>query len=355
VDTVRGLPQVTLRPGEVLAARTDEAPTPVPNPPTGPGPTHTDSLYRLPFTYVGLDRAGETPMVYRPVYVPEGPLRYRPGDDAFSGTFLLGLQDSANPSAARELGTPVRIRFGGDADSIAPDSVVLRVTNSQLERIRVFAHAVLDSLRVFIVPAFDPRGVGVWLPIQPALAFDQVPSGIQGLGIEGATLVVGIRGAQPRDSMPVTLSVSRGSLETNRIFVSDGGGVVKLRSAGLGPATVSARAPGWLPVQTTIIYRWPLVFLAAALLGGLLGAFVGLGDLGRRSRSALVRSATRGTLVGLVVCAVYFGIGINLLQFQVDVRFFNEIAVFALAALAAMFGIPALSALDKRRGRAPGS
>jgi NO-binding membrane sensor protein with MHYT domain len=155
--------------------------------------------------------------------------------------------------------------------------------------------------------------------------------------------------------MPVTLSVSRGSLETNRIFVSDGGGVVKLRSAGLGPATVSARAPGWLPVQTTIIYRWPLVFLAAALLGGLLGAFVGLGDLGRRSRSALVRSATRGTLVGLVVCAVYFGIGINLLQFQVDVRFFNEIAVFALAALAAMFGIPALSALDKRRGRAPGS
>jgi hypothetical protein len=153
----------------------------------------------------------------------------------------------------------------------------------------------------------------------------------------------------------VTLSVSRGSLETNRIYVSDGGGVVKLRSAGLGPATVSARAPGWLPVQTTITYRWPIVFLAAALLGGLLGAFVGLGDLRRRSRSALVRSATRGILVGVVVSAVYFGIGINLLQFQVDVRFFNEIAVFALAALAAMFGIPALSTLEKRGGRAQGS
>jgi hypothetical protein len=54
------------------------------------------------------------------------------------------------------------------------------------------------------------------------------------------------------------------------------------------------------------------------------------------------------------VCVVYFGIGINLLQFQVDLRYFNEIAVFALAVLAAMFGIPALTALGtSTRGGKP--
>ena len=348
VDTVKQTPQVLLRPGEVLVARTGEVATAVPRQPVrDPAAGTGDSIYRLPFTYVGLDRAAAA-MVYRPVYVPEGPLRYSTKEDQFVGSFLLGLQDSVHPTDARELGSPVRIRFAGDADSIAPDSVVLRVTNSQMERIRVFASSALDSLRVFIVPAFDPRGVGVWLPIQPALAFEQPPDRIQGFGIEGATLVIGTRGVRSRDSFPVILSIDRGSLEANQIFVSSGGGVVKLRSAGLGPATVSARAPGWLPVQTTINYRWPFVFLTAALLGGALGGVVASVQGRRRSRSTILRFVTRGILVGLVVCVVYFGIGINLLQFQVDVRFFNEIAVFALAALAAMFGIPALSALNKR-------
>src|SRR5215204_1249301 len=349
VDTVRQTPQVLLRPGEVLAARTGEVATAVPRQPGRDSAVERgDSVFRLPFTYVGLDRVGAAPMVYRPIYVPEGPLRYTSKGDQFVGSFLLGLQDSVRPTDPQELGSPVRIRFGGDADSITPDSVVLRVTNSQMERVRVFASSALDSLRVVIVPAFDPRGVGVWLPIQPALAFEQTPDQIQGFGIEGATLVIGTRGVRSRDSFPVILSIDRGSLEANQIFVSSGGGVVKLRSAGLGPATVSARAPGWLPVQTTINYQWPFVFLTAALLGGALGGVAASVQGRRRSRSTVLRFVTRGILAGLVVCVVYFGIGINLLQFQVDVRFFNEIAVFALAALAAMFGIPALSALKGR-------
>src|SRR5918995_6741576 len=205
VDTVGRTPQVLFRPGEVLVARTGEVATAVPRQPgRDPAAESGDSIYRLPFTYVGLDRVGIASMVYRPVYVPEGPLRYNTKEDQFVGSFLLGLQDSIHPTDARELGSPVRIRFGGDADSIAPDSVVLRVTNSQMERIRVFASSALDSLRVFIVPAFDPRGVGVWLPVQPALAFEQTPGAIQGLGVEGATLVIGARGVRPRDSVPVT-------------------------------------------------------------------------------------------------------------------------------------------------------
>jgi hypothetical protein len=139
-------------------------------------------------------------------------------------------------------------------------------------------------------------------------------------------------------------------VETNRIFLQDGSGVVKIRSAGLGPAVVSARTPGWPPAQATIAYRWPIVFLTAALLGGVLGALGAYVNAKRRVRSMLMRYLTRGVVVGLVVCVVYFGIGINLLQFKIDVRFFNEIAVFALAALSAMFGIPALAGAARSGG-----
>lgn len=343
IDTVVAAPQVVLRPGELLAVRTGATATAIPRQPGGDPASTNDSVYRLPFTYLGLDREASAPATYRPIFVSEGPLRYRHTADVFEGTFLLGLQDSARPTATRDITASVRMRFAGDADSIAPDSVVLRQTNAQMERIRVFSQGSVDSLRVLIVPPFAPGGVNVWLPIQPALAFEQTPSGIQGWGVEGATLVVGTRGTQSRDSTLVTLSVSRGSLETNRIVVTQGGAVVKLRSAGLGPATVSARAPGWSPAQVTIRYQLPIMFLGAALLGGVLGGIVAYSNARRRSTALLRRFVVKGIVVGLLTCVAYFGVGINLLQFNVQIQFFNELVVFALAAIAGAFGIPALS------------
>jgi hypothetical protein len=351
IDTVAAAPQVVLRPGELLAVRTGATATAIPRQPGGGPASSTDSAYRLPFSYLGLDREAGAPATYRPIFLSEGPLRYRAEGDAFVGSFLLGLQDSARPTTTSEITAPVRMRFAGDADSIAPDSVVLRQTNAQMERIRVFSQGSLDSVRVLLVPPFDPRGVSLWLPIQPALAFEQTPGSIQGLGVEGATLVVGTRGTRSQDSTLVTLSASRGSLETNRIVVTQGGAVVKLRSAGLGPDTISARAPGWSPAQVTIRYQPPIVFLGAALLGGLLGGVVAYAYARRRSTASVGQFVLKGMVVGLLTCVVYFGVGINLLQFNVQVQFFNELVVFALAALAGAFGIPALSQRTPRGAR----
>jgi hypothetical protein len=343
VDTVAAAPQVVLRPGELLAVRTGATATATARP-SGAGPTSTtDSAYGLPFIYLGLDREGAAPATYRPIFVTQGPLRYRAEGDGFVGSFLLGLQDTARPTSTSEITAPVRMRFAGEADSIAPDSVVLRQTNAQMERIQVFSQGSLDSIRILLVHGFDPRGVDVWLPVQPALAFEQTPASIQGLGVEGATLVVGTRGTRSSDSTVVTLSASRGSLESNRIVVTQGGAVVKLRSAGLGAASISARAPGWSPAQVTIAYQWPVVFLGAAVLGGLLGGLVAHAHARRRRTTSMGQFLLKGIGVGLLVCVVYFGVGINLLQFDIQVQFFNELVVFALAALAAAFGIPAFS------------
>jgi hypothetical protein len=347
VDTLGAATQVSLRKGEVLAARTGEVVTSVPREP-GRGPASegagSDSVFRLPFTYVGLDRAGTSSMVYRPVFVPEGPLKYQPDDDRFVGTFLLGLQDTVHPTTAEELSSPVRMRFGGEADAVEPEAVILSTTNSQMERIRVSSIKALDSVRILVVPTFDPRGVAVWLHLQPTLAFDKTPKSLQGFGVEGVTLVIGTRGVGSSDSVPVTLSVDRGALESNRVLVSGGGAVVKLRSAGIGPATVSARAPGWRSAQTTIEYGWPVATVVSAVIGGLLGALVASLNAKKRASANIAGSLTKGILVGVVVCAVYLGLGINLLGFKVNIQYFNETAVFALSALASLFGIPALAA-----------
>jgi hypothetical protein len=111
-------------------------------------------------------------MTYRPIFVTEGPLRYRTEGDGFVGSFLLGLQDSARPTATSEITAPVRMRVAGDANSIAPDTVVLHQTNAQMKRIQVFSQGGVDSLRILLVPGFVPRGVDVWLRVQPALAFE---------------------------------------------------------------------------------------------------------------------------------------------------------------------------------------
>jgi hypothetical protein len=62
-------------------------------------------------------------------------------------------------------------------------------------------------------------------------------------------------------------------------------------------------------------------------LGGMLGAVVGHMNVRRRSSASLSRYLAKGVLVKLLTCLVYFGLGINLLQFDVNVQFFNELAV----------------------------
>jgi hypothetical protein len=349
IDTVAAASQVTLRAGELLAVRTGAKATAIARPAAAGPSSGTDSAYRLPFTYLGLDREGATAATYRPVFVTAGPLRYLDTADVFEGTFLLGLQDSASPTATREITAPVRMRFAGDADSITPDSVVLRQTNTQMEKIRVYSQGSVDSLRVLIVPPFDPQGVDVWLPIRPALAFEQRPGAIQGLGVEDATLVISTRGTRSPDTTRVTLSASKGSLDHNLVSVAQAGAVVKLRSAGLGHATINATAPGWSAARIRVRYRFPYEFLGAALLGGLLGGLVAYLYAKRRTAASLRQYLLKGVVAGLLTCVVYFGLGITLVQFNVQIQFFNELAVFALAALAGAFGITLL-ALGTGRG-----
>ena len=228
----------------------------------------------------------------------------------------------------------------------------MRRTNAQDETIRVYADGSADSVRVQIVPAFDRRGVDLWLQVRQTLMFENPPRSIQGLGVETATLTVNTRG-NSRDTAVVTITPSKGSLDTRSVRVADAGAVVKLRSAGPGRRYGSMRsASGWSPLRSPSAYRFPYEFLGAALAGGVLGGLVAYMYAKRRTAALLRQYLLKGVLAGLLTCVVYFGLGITLVQFEVKIEFFSELAVFALSALAAAFGIPLLAPGTKQGARA---
>lgn len=350
-----------LRPGEALAARTGEKATlskvaPKPANRAGgatPGMKGIDSTFALPFTFVGFDKEGKTP-AYQPVYIPEGGLRYVPAADVFEGDFLIRLDLVDGSGDSVRLARSIGLTFGGDADSITPASLQFDYTGGGYERVRIVALNPRDSVRVQVVPQFDPRGVSIWLPVQPALTFETPPASIQGYGIETATLVIGTRGVTSKDSMDVSVSTDRGTLSRNQLRLGPAGGVVTLRSAnGLGPATIRVVSAVLGTAEATINFALPIRFALAALLGGLLGAgYAQIRQKKRISARSTGRQIAAAVLGTVLATAIYMGLGISLVPLAATIPLGNEVAVFAFAAFGAIAGVrlPAAQAPPKSPG-----
>ena len=329
-DTVpRAATAPMLRPGEALAARTGDWPM-----------LQRDSTFALPFTFVGFDKTGKTP-AYQPVFVPQGGLRYVPAADDFEGDLLIRLDLADGSGDSVSLDRSIGLTFGGDADSIVPASLSFDHTGGMYARIRVVTRNPHDSLRVQVVPQFDPVGVSIWMSVQPALTFERPPASIQGYGIESATLVIGTRGVTSRDSIDVSLSADRGTLSQHQLRLGPTGGVVTLRSAsGLGPATVRVASATMGTAETIITFAFPVRFALAALFGGVLGAVYAQTRQKRRARTGTTVRRTAGAVLGaMLATAIYIGLGVSLLPIASTIPLGNEIAVFAFAAFGALTGL----------------
>ncbi len=227
-----------------------------------------------------------------------------------------------------------------------PERIELTHTNFPLQRIDLVARRVADSLRVLIVPEFDVRGVEVWVPVEPSLLVESTPRRIQGWGVGNARVTVRVIGASTRAPAAVGLLSSAGELDSVAIAIGAAAtGATRLRSAGVGPVTLTASAPGFDDAQSTMEFVWPLGFFAAALAGGIFG---GLGAANQnkkgRRKARWAEYTLKGVFAGVLAAVVWYALGVNLLQFNPGMPRFNELAVFAVAALAGYFGIPRMGA-----------
>jgi hypothetical protein len=351
---------IRLEAGEVLAGRTGVEAAPIRESARLGNPALLGDRVRerpvaqqlaLPFHYFVPAASDGALLALRPIYEPRVRLRYDPADRVYRGSFYLALQDTARPGSSRPLSAPVRLQVSSDVAEMSPESLELTHTNLPFHAVEVVARRVGDGLRVRIIPEFDLTGVDVWLPAEPTLTVESVAPRIAGFGIQTGIVTVAIHGGGLDGPTTIRLLPTRGSIDPDSVRLTAGQATtVRIRSAGIGPATVRAFAPGLIEAETDLAFGWPVLFVLVALLGGMVG---GLGAaLHHRRDGGGVRLRDHmlpGTIFGLLVATVYYAVGINLLGVHIDIGYFNEAAVFALAALAGLLGLPLLTALGATR------
>jgi hypothetical protein len=344
-------PTVTLNRGEVLVARTGTKPTFLTMMSSAaahggrrPASDGLDSVFALPLHVLAADARGRA-SEFVPVYLPEGQLQFVADSNDFEGVFLVGIQ-RLDTTDATGLEDSVAVAFGGDPDLISPRSLTFHDVGEMLP-VRVVAKNPHDSLMVEIMPGSNPPGTSVWIRVAPALAFETPPTSIEGYGIETATLVIGTRGTNAKDSIELMIGSDRGNLSARTLTVGPSGGIVTLQSAGaLGPVTVRARSNQYGTAEATIRFVPPVRFALAALLGAILGSVYAQTRAKRTSSDgATTATASRakmiaaGALGAVLATAIYVALGIALVPGVGKVPLVNEAAVFAFAAFGGMAGL----------------
>ena len=131
--------------------------------------------------------------------------------------------------------------------------------------------------------------------------------------------------------------------EPGRVTLDESGfAQATLRSRWLGTATVTAERPGFLASEIPVVFVFPLRFLGAALLGGLIGGLLRFWTnfkLGKKKPS-IGPFIWGGLLAGLIV-AVAAALGINLAgaPFVASLGRFNEAVVFVFGAIGGYYGL----------------
>jgi hypothetical protein len=350
VDTLRATAAgLELQRGEFAVLEAIAGGREVAGPPAVPGISAEDTLalasaasFRtMPFVLVTPDATLSGEWVLQPIYKVVEPMRWEPDADHWSGSFFFALQDTVRPRESRPVDPAIPFALLGEAE-VAPTEVDIAHTNLPLQRIRVLARDATDSVRVHVVPGSELAGRDLWIPVEPSLAVRTEPSRIQGWGIQTAKVIARVVGASVVEPVTASASATRGALDTARIEIDESGaGEVRLRSAGIGPDTVEVFIAGIGRARQVVEVVFPWVFLVAALLGGVFGGIGASAQRRKKGRaSSWAMDAAKGAFAGLLAALAWYALGISLLQIDLGVARFNELAVFTLAALAAYFGIP---------------
>ncbi len=261
------------------------------------------------------------------------PLAYNPASGMFTGEIGLGVTDIVPGRPRRELSTPIHFEVIGAHEA---DPVLVRVaaTTPPHPRVRVTMTAA-GAIRV--ASDLIPQGVGLDMPLAPALSMLSGSTSIEGWGLGKTDINISLTGLSEVQNRFVNLRATSGFLEKTRVPLDENGNAtVSIRSDQLGTAVITATTPGYQRAETQIAFRFPYTTLMASLLGGLVGAgirvFARAGLTGKRVVFALLG----GVLVGTLIFALY-AVGVNVLPVTPTVTV-GAVLVFAISGLGAFLG-----------------
>ena len=328
--------EVTVRPGEfVFRKMSDTArrivrgasalgPTGVPDVRPAPSPSPTVGVsgaatYTMPYRWMTVDSSGVERVLVPYFVILGGGLSYDVASRMYRGLALIGVEDTLHPSADPVvLARPLRMQLAAvSGGRISPAQIAIAHTSLDYDSVRIEAP---DSTYVRIRTGADPAGIVIPIPVL-GLTVGLTPqqSRLQGFGL--ATTDIGValpRGMARTDTATVSFSSSGSPVNPNRVRVSGAeGATVRVRSGLPDTNVIRAFIDGVEVGQTRVVSETPISFLAATLLGILLGGaarFVG-GKRRKRVRS-LPWDILRGAPFGLLA-SVASAVGLDLAQLKI--------------------------------------
>ena len=293
------------------------------------------ALVTLPGVYRQLASDG-TELQLKPFVIPQK-LAFNAQSGLFVGSIKVGVYEIGGPAPAKRLTAPIAFQVL-QSDIADPEELEVDHSGLPMSKIKISAAQAAGGLTVDIASPFDPQGVAVMLGLGPSFTLSLTRS-IQGLGLEAATVAVSATNlANPEDQVvQLTVDGTARAEEDQLRLDKHGNASTKLRSVGVGPATVTARLMGFAPVRATTIATLPLLTIAASIVGGIVGGLIRLlpsvqRNTGRRFWFGLAVAV----LVGIVVFGLY-AVGVNVLPFRPTVQV-GAIVVFVVSAMGAFLG-----------------
>ena len=304
---------------------------------TSPLPYAAEDIKIIPELHIEPHPGQAEDIAYRIMFTLEQPLHYNDSLKKFIGQlgFLL-MSESGNNDPP---GEPVSIEvLSNEVSSIKPESFKIDHLSIPSARVELIADQVNDSASVKVITASNPNGYITYLKVEPALEIFTDQTTLRGFGIQQVPVTARFVGSNSSDSAQVSFSSQKGSVTPNSVYVHyNKPATVYLRSEGIGNSKLSATSNTIKIYDLNFRYVFPWLFLLASILGGLLGSLAKY-LLAVPDKKSSVKPIIGGILIGFIGAIAYYGLGVNLLGISLSAGL-NELAVLALSALCAYFGI----------------
>jgi hypothetical protein len=304
--------------------------------------TAPESAFRLSFDVVVVD-AGRNLTQRLDTWVRDSTGLLMDGRrSAFVGTFDVALTDASNEDNRGPLGHSVVVAIKAPgATELEPQPLTITQLG-HWQSVSIIVPDVPGDTYAVSVSA-DPRRDGDPVPLaimRPSVRLWASPDSIVGWGIGQSNINVSVTGMRAPEGYRVPLRSGRGSLNQDFVTLNaHGQGSVRLRSDRSSGATIELLSPAMAGQPLQVRFDAPWLFLAIAICGGLVGAF-----LRGRGRQHWGMALLIGALSAVVMTAAY-AVGLDwparVLKAE-GLAVAGEALIFVLGAVGALVGVSAM-------------
>ncbi len=266
-------------------------------------------------------------------------LLFNASQSVFRGEFWVALSNAEDPSDRRALAAPITVMIAAPgASEVTPKPLVIGDVGNWHTVALTVPNPNPIPYRVGVSADPQDKGDSIDLAVlRPSAQLIPASRHVIGWGIGEVSIAVRAQGSP---GLRVLLETDHGSLSPSSLALdSQGIGTTSLRSDAAPSTVVRVGDASVTAEPVTITFDPPWLFLLAAVLGGLIGAFIRGKGRQRWSYAALIGIASA------ILMTLAYAVGIDWatkVLGATQLASSGEAVVFVLGAVAALVGVSAL-------------